>query len=404
MDYRISIIIPVYNVATYLREAMKSIISQSIGFEKLQIIAVDDCSTDESYTILSEYAELYSNVEIYCTEKNTGGAGTPRNIGLSHAKAPYVMFLDPDDFYDKEACEILYKKIMEIDAEIVCGCCSIVDKYGNNPSPIYPLTTEVIYSCPIQAVEVMKVMSGCWCHIVKREYICQNNIQFTPRGFGQDTAFLCKCIANPCRYVYIPRILLYYRQHDQSATNVLSESYFEKNIPSVIEVKEAFANHQEAYQFKLSSLSEYYWYKSVRAENIDDDGLKRIYREYKALFGYSSKYISTDEALVGLSMIGTENEELAAKYTLIVRKHLIESNWRQEHIRQMDKEISEQREHIRQMDKEISEQQTHIRQQDDIIRRHQERLISQLIDAIRQKEFGKALKICAARMMKSAMK
>lgn len=101
MSPRVSVIIPAYNVQRYLREAVDSVISQSIGFvDNIELIIVDDGSTDGTSQICEEYREKYPQNIIYIHKKNTGVSST-RNVGLRKARAEYVHFLDADDILSK---------------------------------------------------------------------------------------------------------------------------------------------------------------------------------------------------------------------------------------------------------------------------------------------------------------
>ena len=121
MEYVISIIIPVYNAASCILKAFKSLEAQTIGFENLKIIAVDDCSIDNSYEIIQKYAELYNNVVVMQTKENTKSASAPRNLALSKVDTKYIMFLDSDDYYEPDACKQLYEAIEKNDVDIVTG-------------------------------------------------------------------------------------------------------------------------------------------------------------------------------------------------------------------------------------------------------------------------------------------
>ncbi|OWT32639.1 hypothetical protein BGI41_06645 [Methanobrevibacter sp. 87.7] len=122
MPYKISIIMPVYNAEKYLENALDSIINQTIGIENLQVIIVDDNSSDSSSNILDKYYNDYpNNFKIIHLKSNIGGAYGPKNIALNHVKAPYIMFLDSDDSFELNACELLYNKITETNVDIVYG-------------------------------------------------------------------------------------------------------------------------------------------------------------------------------------------------------------------------------------------------------------------------------------------
>ena len=104
-DFLFSVIIPVYNVEEYIEEAVNSLIQQSIGFEDhIQIILIDDGSTDGSAAICETFAYNHPDNIVYVRKEN-GGVSSARNEGLKHAKGKYVNFLDGDDYWEKHAFE-----------------------------------------------------------------------------------------------------------------------------------------------------------------------------------------------------------------------------------------------------------------------------------------------------------
>ena len=129
---KISIVIPVYNVSDHIQRAFDSILNQTIGFENLEVIFVDDASTDGSDQITKKYADNYDNVKGIFLENNSGSAGKPRNVGISNATSDYVIFLDPDDLFMDNACEILFDEIEGENCDIVSGVHTLD---GVNPFP-----------------------------------------------------------------------------------------------------------------------------------------------------------------------------------------------------------------------------------------------------------------------------
>ena len=110
----ISVVVPVYNVEDYLQECLDSLINQT--YKNLEIILVDDGSTDKSKNICDAYAEKHDNVVVI--HKINNGLGMARNTGLGYVTGEYVMFLDSDDYLDLTLIEILYNAIKEKDADV----------------------------------------------------------------------------------------------------------------------------------------------------------------------------------------------------------------------------------------------------------------------------------------------
>lgn len=104
---RISIIIANYNNEKYLDRMFQSLINQTLGLDNMQIMFIDDKSTDNSLDIASQYAKKYDGFEIYSLKENTGGAYGPRNVGILNARGEYIVFLDSDDWYDLNALKYM---------------------------------------------------------------------------------------------------------------------------------------------------------------------------------------------------------------------------------------------------------------------------------------------------------
>ena len=112
---KVSVIIPVYNVKPYLKQCMDSVVGQTL--RDIEIICVDDESTDGSLKILQEYAEKDTRIQII-RQKNAG-AGAARNNGMRHATGKYLSFLDSDDFFEMDMLEKAYEKAERDQADFV---------------------------------------------------------------------------------------------------------------------------------------------------------------------------------------------------------------------------------------------------------------------------------------------
>lgn len=230
--YKISIIIPMYNVEEFLNDAMQSILNQTIGFENLEVLFIDDCSTDNSGEIAKDFSENYKNVIYYKLPENSGMAGKPRNIGIKMASAKYVMFLDPDDFYSKDACELMYNTIERENVQFVTANLKAVDMVGNDLNKIYvdreKYKSQIIEIDKIkEALKMMKI--SCCVKIINREFLLNNDICFLEGVPAEDAYFTNKMfmIARKCYYQNEP--ILCYRRRDSgnvSETNNLIERFF----------------------------------------------------------------------------------------------------------------------------------------------------------------------------------
>lgn len=122
---KVSVIVPVYNGKKYINKCVNSILRQT--FKDIEIILVDDGSTDNTLNILKEYEKRFPNVKVI--ESSNLGAGGARNIGLDASHGEYILFVDADDFLREDMVEVLYKNAISNDADI--AKCDNYTYFGN---------------------------------------------------------------------------------------------------------------------------------------------------------------------------------------------------------------------------------------------------------------------------------
>lgn len=235
-NYKISIIIPTFNIEEDIKRAINSLIDQTIGFENLEVLIVDDCSTDNTKQIISDYAKQYDNIKPIFLETNSGSAGKPRNIGIKHATADYIMFLDNDDEYLSEACEIFYTAIKENNVDLV------VCSKTNNLYSITDYALEITESAILEEINVLEnpnvlyypiteYAGAMWCKIFNRKFLLKNNIQCLEK-LPEDVYFMHQCYYLNPNVLFITNLALYnhyyYRVQGNSITTTLSYNFLSK--------------------------------------------------------------------------------------------------------------------------------------------------------------------------------
>ena len=204
--FKISIILPVFNVGDYIKIAFDSIKNQTFGFENIEVIFIDDCSTDNSKFIIQDLVDKYDNVKGFYLEENSGYAGKPRNIGIENATADYLMFLDPDDAFLEDACEILYNEITKEDIDMVSG--NYFRSFKNDKNLIdwkkFGLKEDRITVKSInENKNLLNVYPSVWTKIFKKEFILKNNITFPIGVPAQDLVFNQHCLIKAKNIVFI---------------------------------------------------------------------------------------------------------------------------------------------------------------------------------------------------------
>lgn len=317
MDYKISVIVPIHNVARYLGEALDSLLRQTLGYQNLQIIMVDDGSTDESANIMQKYEKEYDNfTSIYLPEKS-GAAGRPRNEGLKVAQAPYVMFLDPDDIYDERACENMYNKITSENVEMVTANYNYMDEDGTIwDHPVFDTKRFPSFKFGRRSFsESFFVLNSSVCNkIFSRDLIEKNKIQFLEGVPGEDAYFTYATLLKTDHVYYLSNTIYYYRRRSNSGTLSVSWNrsieYFQKmnfaykNIYQLFDESQKLDLFRYFYAKTLTSI----FYKLVDT-NLMTDKEKAVIFEEMAWFYNIRKKINIGPCQKSLDIVLNKVDE-----------------------------------------------------------------------------------------------
>lgn len=265
MTPKISIIIPIYNTQQYLKRCLDSVLKQTL--DNIEIICVDDCSTDSSLEIVKEYSNHCKNLKILQLEKNSG-ASSARNAGIALAHGEYLAFLDSDDEVDLNFYEKLYEKAKEGNYDIVRG-----------------RAVEIAYDGKRSFVKQVQNGSKFFClnywivAIYKRSLITENNIFFsTKHPLGEDLLFLHQSLIAAQSLEFVDEVYYYYFRRENGAD---SKILTEEKIKSALEVYEIildninsnFLENNLIYNFLFHHFIISCFYLSIRTT---DNNLKKI--------------------------------------------------------------------------------------------------------------------------------
>ena len=196
MSYLISIICPIYNREELLKPTINSLIDQSIGFENLELVLVDDLSTDNTRNILKKYETEFENINvIYLTENK--GQGNARNVGVKNSKSKYVMFIDHDDTFDSTYCEDMYNAIVKYDTDIATSRLKYVHPNGDiitRKDNLSKINEEFILLDPKEEDTIFND-PFIWNKIYKKEFLLNNNIEFPFRYFEDVYFNICSFLS-----------------------------------------------------------------------------------------------------------------------------------------------------------------------------------------------------------------
>lgn len=232
---KVSIIVPVYNVEKYLSKCLESLINQTL--KDIEVICVNDGSTDNSLSILKEYANKDSRIKII--DKQNEGVSVARNTGIEVATGQYLMFVDSDDYLVENACEKALNTIEHNESDIcIFGHYDLVD--GNKI--ISHKTNDLIKIKDLNVKEnLVEYSIYIWDKIYRTEFIKSNQIKF-PLGLktAEDVIFCLLCLFNEAKYATLAEPLYVYRID----TNSNSATSNVQNIKNDIKAFETLYNLQ----------------------------------------------------------------------------------------------------------------------------------------------------------------
>ena len=192
---------PCFNVEKYIERSFKSILNQTMDLKDIEVIMVDDCSTDNTKNIIKEYSDRYSNFKAVFHEKNSGGCAVPRNSGLKVAKGKYIMFLDSDDEFAPDMCETMYNKIEEEDVVLVkCNHEMIDPNLSRLDYQFDESIDEIRFNCDTDLPpHEVSVCTG----IHKKSFLDERNIQFASLKNGEEYLFSLTEYVNADAIIYL---------------------------------------------------------------------------------------------------------------------------------------------------------------------------------------------------------
>ncbi len=215
MSIKVSVIIPVYNGEVFLEQCLDTVCNQTL--KEIEIICVDDGSTDSSYEILKRYEEQDCRVKVL--QQNNQYAGAARNVGKKIAVGEYLVFWDCDDFFELEALEMMYQEASETNADVcVCG----VNQYFQDTERLIPNNVNYFSRSKIQGDRVFNRVGNedtilnftnavPWNKMFRREYIENLNLDFQAIRNGNDIYFTMNAIYFAERIATVKTPLVNYR-------------------------------------------------------------------------------------------------------------------------------------------------------------------------------------------------
>ncbi len=260
---KISVILPIYNVAPYLDDAFKSLLNQSL--DDFEIIAINDGSTDNSQYYIDKYMAIDSR--ILCIRQENKGLSGARNTGMEHVNGKYVYFMDSDDILKKDALEKCYSYATKYNSDIcIFDACIFYEK---NAKPLIwdydrsnILKENLKYNGSYlfeKLIITKKHRAVVWLQFIKWEYLKNLNLNFYPNIIHEDELFTPQLILQSNNIYYIKEQFV---KHRIRSSSIQGNNYSKRNINCYLTVIDELHHFQDSpiiHKFSRYTLSKVFY-------------------------------------------------------------------------------------------------------------------------------------------------
>lgn len=292
----LSIIIPVYNVENYLEQCLRSVTNQNL--QDIEIIIIDDGSTDSSFTICKKFAMEDSRIELF-SQKNKG-LSAARNFGIKKSHGKYLMFLDSDDFLNSSALGKIVKVLLKKEYDIVIFDYTL--KYNNkNMKDISVLKLSNAKEInKFTAIESLIVHGYAWNKIYKSSLF--NNISFPNGKYYEDVSTIFKVFDKAKSFVYIPETLYFYVQRSASIMHTVDLNKLEKIDKDNFTANLSFLNYLEKKYPTIAKIQKKKLLNVAFDVCLDCRKKDKTYLEARSFFSQGGKLPSNTNLLRKIAM------------------------------------------------------------------------------------------------------
>lgn len=272
----LTVIVPVYNVEKYLDKCIESIVNQT--YQQLEIVLVDDGSTDSSLNICNKWANRDSRIKVI--HKENGGLSSARNAGIKLATGDLYTFVDSDDFIELNMYEIMIAALIETKKDIAC-CGRIVDLWGQKEKEEFAIKEQRVFSKKeaIKEILLLKDIDVSACDKIYRKEIFKDIIY--PEGkISEDAAIIFDILEKTNGIVHVGRSFYHYIFRKNS---ISKSQYTHKRYDS-------YMNYKNTYKFIHDFYPELKRYANIYGTLVCGNLLQSMYEDKKSLKTYREDY------------------------------------------------------------------------------------------------------------------
>ena len=296
-NIKVSIIIPVYNPGKLLIHCLDSVKNQTL--KNIEVLCIDDGSTDGSLYILNEYSKSDNRFKVFT--QNNLGAGSARNRGINEAVGDFIVFIDSDDWIEKDMCEILYNQAKSLNVDLILF--NTIRHLKDNKTrdlihfdSFYENPEKFTFDYHYIKDKVMNGYFGViWCKFYKSDFIKENNLYFPMHKMFNDVEYHIKSLLLAKSIAYCPKILYHYMMIGQPS---LQASFVGTHdsicfYDVMVDVKEFLINNNFMDEFRIEFLNYSFFYFKSKLNQMNQKYKNVYYVKIKSFF--ESLFISLND-------------------------------------------------------------------------------------------------------------
>ena len=297
---KISVIVPTYNTGEGLYTLFNSLKNQTIGFEDIEVIFVDDNSSDQSTLDILDDLSSFDNVSLYHLDENSGFPGKGRNIGLSKAKGEYIIFSDHDDSYNKDALKTMYDEATKNKSDMVI--CNFNQVNNGKIKPFKSdLRKETILNSYKDNIDIFQVPAAIWTRLFKRDFLIRNNISFLEGMLCEDVYVATLATFKGSNIVYLPDLYGYNysirdSNEDKSTIHLRNKKYIEAILDGYLEICKWLDTNYNQYGKNIFKKHLTSWLYTIVLSDLNDNDRLDLFNKAHIIF---KKYYTEDPYFKG---------------------------------------------------------------------------------------------------------
>ena len=305
---KVSVIIPIYNAGKYLHACLDSVVNQTL--KEIEIICVDDGSTDNSLQIVQDYVKRDPRIKAFSQPNMNAGAA--RNRGLQYATGKYLSFLDADDFFELNMLELAFEKAEEAKADIVVFRSDLYYEKDNRYDEMrYTVVEENLpEQRPFAGTDIKRdifksFIGWAWDKLFLREYVVKNSLTFQEQRSSNDLYFTYLALAKARRITVIDDLLAHHRTRVVSSLEATRTKSWDCFYKALLELRKGLVNSELYEHFEKDYISYCIHFSLYNLNSLEEPSRRMLFdrlkngwlKELGVLDYHRPTYTDTDEKI-----------------------------------------------------------------------------------------------------------